>query len=162
VDYRIQEVEPVHCQKTEQLQLKLSLVVFSDDTLNIAPVASYIPVPVQILTAKTGMVGMPQLTSDGLKVTCLLNPKMKWGGRVQVDMSNLQTEGYDISYGGQEVDQAQKDPRMATNAGGLFLIRSVEHYGDTRGNDWYTDLVCIGIDAMVPKSGITVESVESN
>ncbi|WP_407488448.1 baseplate hub protein [Acinetobacter baumannii] len=138
------------------------LIDFSDDTLSMVPVASYIPVPVQILTAKTGMVGMPQLTSEGLKVTCLLNPKMKWGGRVQVDMTNLQTEGFDISYGGQKVDQAQKDPKMATNAGGLFLIRSVEHYGDTRGNDWYTYLVCIGIDTMVPKSGITIESVDEN
>ncbi|WP_434279327.1 baseplate hub protein [Acinetobacter sp. CE-15] len=138
------------------------LIDFSDDTLSIAPVIGYTPVPVQVLTPTTGMVGMPQLTSEGLKVSCLLNPKMKWGGRVQVDMTNLQTEGYDISYGGQEVDQAQKDPRMATNAGGLFLIRSVEHHGDTRGTEWYTDLVCIGIDAIVPKTGITIEAVDDN
>lgn len=138
------------------------LIDFSDETLSIAPLVGYTVAPVQILTPRTGMVGMPQLTSDGLKVTCLLNPKMKWGGRVQVDMSNLQTESYDIAYGGQEVDQPQKDPRMATNAGGLFLIRSVEHYGDTRGNDWYTSLVCIGIDTVVPKSGITIDSVDDN
>lgn len=138
------------------------LIDFSDDNLNVVPIKGYIPVPVQILTARTGMVGMPQLTSEGLKVSCLLNPKMKWGGRVQVDMSNLQTEAYDITYGSQRVDQPQKDPKMATNAKGLFLIRSVEHHGDTRGNDWYTDLVCIGIDAVVPKTGITVDAVDEN
>lgn len=134
---------------------------FSDDTLAAIPIAGYTVVPVQILTAKTGMIGMPQLTMEGLEVNCLLNPKMKWGGRVQVDMTNLQTESYDIAYAGQEVDQAQRDPKMATNAGGLFIIRSVEHYGDTRGNDWYTKLVCIGVDAVVPKSGITIESVDA-
>jgi len=134
---------------------------FSDETLNTIPVIGYTVAPVQILTARTGMIGMPQLTMEGLEVTCLLNPKMKWGGRVQVDMTNLQTEAYDIAYGSQGVDQAQKNPKMATNAGGLFLIRSVEHYGDTRGNDWYTKLVCIGIDAVVPKSGITIESVDA-
>lgn len=150
-------------QKVRQFYEENNMIIdFSDETLSIAPIKGYTPTPVQILTAKTGMVGMPQLTSEGLKVTCLLNPKMKWGGRVQVDMSNLQTESYDISYGSQGIDQPHKNPKMATNAGGLFLIRSVEHYGDTRGNDWYTALVCIGVNAVVPKTGITVDAVDEN
>ena len=29
---------------------------------------------------------------------------------------------------------------------GLYRIIKCEFTGDTRGNDWYADLVCIGID----------------
>ena len=136
------------------------LLDFSDETLTTIPLVGYTVEPVQILSAQTGMIGMPALTSEGLQVTCLMNQKMKWGGRVQIDMSNLQTESYDIDYGSQQIDQPQKNAKLATNAGGLFLIRSVEHYGDTHGPEWYTSLVCIGVDAVVPKSGITIESVE--
>lgn len=114
---------------------------------------------VQVLTAKTGMVGMPQLTSEGLQVTCLLNPKMKFMSRVQVDMTNLQTEAYDIEYGQQGLDQPFKNPRLALGAEGVFIILSVTHHGDTRGNDWYSDLICKSINGITPKSGVLITSV---
>jgi hypothetical protein len=71
---------------------------------------------------QTGVIGMPQLTSEGLNITCLLNPKLKWGGRVQVDMTNMQTESYDINYGGQMVDQPYKNPNLATEQMDVYYL----------------------------------------
>ena len=131
----------------------------ADDDIHMRAVDKYTLEPVQILSAKTGVVGMPQLTSEGLKVTCLLNPKLKWGGRVQVDMTNMQTEAYDINYGGQMVDQPFKNQKLSTSANGMFIICSIERSGDNRGTNWYDDLVCIAVGAMVPKSGVSITGV---
>ena len=131
----------------------------SDDEIHMRIVDKYTIEPVQILSANTGVVGMPQLTSEGLKITCLLNPKLKWGGRVQVDMTNMQTEAYDINYGGQMVDQPFKNPKLSTSADGMFIICSIERTGDNRGNDWHDSLVCIAVGAVVPKSGVSIIGV---
>jgi len=128
----------------------------SDEEIHMRIVDKYTIEPLHILTAKTGVVGMPQLTTDGLKITCLLNPKLKWGGRVQVDMTNMQTESYDIAYGQSGVDQPFKNPNLASGVNGMFIICSSEHSGDNRGTDWYTSLVCIAVGGTVPKSGISV------
>lgn len=128
----------------------------SDEEIHMRIVDRYTIEPLHILTAKTGVVGMPQLTTDGLKITCLLNPKLKWGGRVQVDMTNMQTEAYDIAYGQGGVDQPFKNPNLASGVNGMFIICSSEHSGDNRGNDWHTSLVCIAVGGTVPKSGISI------
>lgn len=128
----------------------------SDEEIHMRIVDRYTIEPLHILTAKTGVVGMPQLTTEGLKITCLLNPKLKWGGRVQVDMTNMQTESYDIAYGQEGVDQTFKNPNLASGVNGMFIICSSEHSGDNRGNDWHTSLVCIAVGGTVPKSGISI------
>ncbi len=94
-------------------------------------------------------------------VKCLLNPKLKRKDRIQIDLTNLQSENFDISYGGQQVDQPQKTPKLATNAQGIFVIQALEHSGDTRGDEWYTNLVCTALGAVVPKSGITINAVDA-
>lgn len=131
----------------------------TDDLFNAVPIGGYSQMPMQILTPKTGMVGMPQLTSEGVRVSCLLNPKMKRGGRVQIDMTNLQTEAYDTTYRQQGNDQPFKNQKLATNADGTFAIVSVEHYGESRGQDCTTDLICVGIGAVVPLSGVSITGV---
>lgn len=133
---------------------------YADDVISSISTLGYSVEPVQVLTPKTGLVGLPQLTSEGLIVKCLLNPKLKRKGRIQIDMSNLQTESYDIGYSGQQVDQPYKNPKTAANADGMFIIQAIEHSGDTRGDEWYTHLVCTAINAVVPKSGITINAVD--
>ncbi len=136
-----------------------SVMCLADDEIFMAQANKYTLAPVQVLTAKTGMIGMPQLTSEGLHVNSLMNTKLKFMGRVQIDLSNLQTEAYDIQYGSQQKDQVFKDPKKATGASGIFIIVSVIHRGDNRGNAWYSELICKSIDGVVPKSGVSITAV---
>lgn len=131
-----------------------------DDILGAHTYVGYRTEPMIILNRKSGMVGMPQLTMEGLEVTCLINPKLKRGQRVQVDMTNMQTEAYDIAYEPQGVDQPHKNPNLATNTGGIFIIQSIDSILDNRGNDWYSKLICTALGATVPKSGISITAVD--
>ena len=133
---------------------------YADDVISSISTLRYSVEPVQELTPKTGLVGLPQLTSEGLIVKCLLNPKLKRKGRIQIDMSNLQTESYDIARGSQGLDQPHKNPKTAASADGMFVIQAIEHTGDTRGDEWYTHLVCTAINAVVPKTGITINAAD--
>ena len=135
---------------------------YSEGVLNSTELDKFSIQPIFVLTADTGMVGMPQLTSEGLVVKCLLNPKLKRMDRIQIDLTNLQSENFDISYSGQEVDQPYKTPKLATNAQGIFVIQAIEHSGDTRGDEWYSNMVCTALGAVVPKTGISINAVDES
>ena len=132
----------------------------SDGMFTANTMLGYLEEPEIILNRDTGMVGMPQLTTEGLEVTCLLNPKLKRGMRINVDMKNMQTEAYDIAYEQQGKDQVFKNPNKATNIDGVFIIQAVEMVGDTRGTECYSNLVCTALNATVPKSGISILAVD--
>lgn len=135
---------------------------YSEGVLNSTDLDKFSIQPIFILSAETGMVGMPQLTSEGLIVKCLLNPKLKRMDRIKIDLTNLQSENYDIAYSGQQVDQSHKTPKLATNAQGIFVIQAIEHSGDTRGDEWYSNMVCTALGAVVPKTGISINAVDES
>lgn len=81
--------------------------------------------PAILLTPETGLIGKPEKLDNagfsalstkktlGHKLTCLLQPKLITGGRVKVESEELN---------------------------GVFIIQSVEHKGDTRGQDWMSTI----------------------
>lgn len=101
----------------------------------------------------TGLIGTPEQTDGGIKVKCLLNSKIRIGGRVQLNNEELV-----------QILQADKDAApIAYNqwagfqfvAGlspdGMYRAFAVEHEGDTRGTSWYTNLICLAVNETVPK-----------
>ena len=112
-----------------------------------------------VLTPSTGLVGMPQLTVEGLRFTALLNPAIKFGSQVQIDMSLIQTQNFDISYGQGGLDQASKSIQKASGKNGFYNVVSAEYYGDTRGDSWYVDGVAVGIGGTPPISGASITGV---
>ena len=68
-----------------------------------------------LLSSQTGLIGSPEWTDDGLSVRCLLTPAIRPGGRVVV---------------------------ASLTANGIFQVESVQHSGDTHGNDWTSVATC--------------------
>lgn len=114
-----------------------------DGQLNVIPLTGYLPGEAVVLNARTGLVGVPEATVNGVEATCLLNPKIKIGTRVHIDNRSItQTQVNEQGF-----------PRYtdltfpaATTEDGFYRVLVVEHRGDTRGNEWYTDLVCLAVD----------------
>ena len=100
--------------------------------------SGYLPGEAVALTHETGLIGTPEQTNEGVKVRCLLNPRLRVGGRIKLDNKSIQAAKTDLKAG------AQRPPKMDQD--GLYRILSVEFSGDTRGNDWYADMMCIGLD----------------
>ena len=104
---------------------------------------AYITADPIVLTSNTGLIGLPEQTQDGIKVTTLLNPKLIIGKPVKIDNKSIQAALFDVAYGALNFF-----PTISYD--GLYRIVISEFAGDTRGNDWYSYLTCFSIDPAVP------------
>lgn len=112
-----------------------------DEKVTFVKKRAYLPGERVVLTSKTGMVGTPQQTNEGVNVKCLINPSIKIGGRVQIDNASIARFKINLSV----PNSAANIPAPLT-ADGVYYVLVVEHVGDTRGIEWYSNLVCLNID----------------
>lgn len=112
-----------------------------DGKVNILDKKAYLPGERVVLTSKTGMIGTPSQTNEGVNVKCLLNPNIKIAGRIQIDNKSIQKLKINLSV----PNSAANIPAPLT-ADGTYYVLVVEHQGDTRGVEWYSNLICLNMD----------------
>jgi len=117
-----------------------------DGKLQLILHTSYLPGAAIVLTSATGLIGFPEQTQNGIRVRTLLNPSIKIGSRIQIDNESVQRFNFNLSIPGQVSNFLV--PSLSDD--GFYKVLISEHEGDTRGNNWYTDLVCIGVNASIP------------
>jgi len=88
------------------------------------------------LTPASGLIGTPEQTDDGVKARCLLNPLLNLNKLVHIDNGLV-----------------QQDAKAGALSTGVYKIISLKHIGDTRGQDWYTDLTGIAQPGVIPLTG---------
>ncbi|SDI54028.1 phage protein [Pseudomonas panipatensis] len=130
--------------KTQDLSWSLQ-----DGQLTLIPNTAYLPGEAVVVTSATGMVGLPEQTQNGITVKMLLNPSVKVGRRLQIDNASIQQYRYGLSLGDTNSNQWVKNSSFLS-ADGFYRSIVVNHSGDTRGNEWYTDVICLAVDATVP------------
>lgn len=119
-----------------------------DGKVNLVPLTAYMPGEIPVITSKTGMVGLPEQTQNGIKIKLLLNPNIKIGQAIKLDNASIQQYRYNLALN----QQAQNEATTLYNKlddDGLYYVMIADHNGDTRGNDWYTDITCLAIDASI-------------
>ena len=110
-----------------------------DGQVQMVPRKGWLPGEAVLLTHETGLVGTPEQTQDGVTVRALLNPRLRVGGRIMLDNRSVRQMQTPLkAAAGQCAARLDDD--------GVYRIIKVEFTGDTRGNDWYADMVCVGID----------------
>lgn len=110
-----------------------------DGKVQMVPRKGYLPGEAVLLTHETGLVGTPEQTQNGLTVRALLNPLLRIGGRIKLDNASVKRMQTPL-----KIAAGQGAARLDDD--GIYRIIKVEFKGDTRGNDWYADMLCIGID----------------
>lgn len=112
-----------------------------DQQLNFVQQSTYLPGEIVTITSKTGMIGTPEQTNEGVNIKCLLNPKIKIASRVKIDNASVQLFKINLGVPGSPANTAP-----AQNADGIYYVLSAEHQGDNRGTDWYTNLVTLNVE----------------
>jgi hypothetical protein len=125
-----------------------------------------------VLTPKTGLVGLPEVTPQGIHVKCLLNPKIKIGSKIKIETNVLSGQAFTP---GSAVKVNESGAMQGTDSGnlesgaegkqkpaamwgqqletaftspvGTYKVVMLEHSGDTRGLNWYCDMICVALDA---------------
>ena len=132
-----------------------------DGKLQMVPETAYMEGDIPVITSATGMIGLPEQTQNGIHVRVLLNPNIKIGQAIKLDNKSIQ--GYRFGLGlGQQAGNMMSEQSIKTNADGLYYVMIADHSGDTRGEVWYSDLLCLAIDAAIPASYIPRQGVNGD
>lgn len=89
-----------------------------------------------VINAENGLVGAPQQTHDAVIFRCLLNPNLMIKNPpmlVKLDQTLIRQE---------KIRRGVLQTRLDED--GLYRIAGITHIGDTRGTEWYTDVVAVG------------------
>lgn len=91
------------------------------------------------INVKTGMIGMPRQVDFGMRVQCLINPKIKCGNFIEINNQDLQLQQTTLG-----------NPFWVPSTDGLYRVVSLVATGDTRGNDWYYDMETVSQKGGLP------------
>jgi hypothetical protein len=121
--------------------------------VNVLPLDGYLPGEAVVLSALTGLIGRVEQTQDGIRARCLLNPKVVVGGLVKIDNKSVnQTLRQNPDSAPVAYNQWAGIQNLATvTSDGLYRVYVAEHTGDTKGQEFYTDLVCLTVNPVLEK-----------
>lgn len=126
-----------------------------DEKITFVGKNAYLPGEAVLLTSKTGMIGTPQQTNEGVNVKCLLNPNIKVSTRIKIDNASIQAFKINLA-----VPNSPANIPAPLSADGVYYVLVVEHQGDTRGVEWYSNLICLLIDATTNPINSVVTNYE--
>lgn len=116
--------------------------------------SGYLSNEVVSLNVGTGLIGTPEQTDQGIKLTCLLNSKIRLGGRVRLNNNEItqlmqsNPNAAPIAYNQWAAFQAN----AAISGDGVYRAYAVEHEGDSRGRNWQTNLICLAVNESAPQN----------
>jgi hypothetical protein len=119
--------------------------------VQLTPLTSFVPGDAVVLTSNSGMVGLPEQTEDGIKVKALLNPQIKIGRLLQINNKSIQGAflgGQNLFAQGRLENLPGLLPKVTWD--GFYRVYVSEFEGDTRGQPWYSNLICLAIDSSAP------------
>lgn len=86
--------------------------------------------PTLVYGPGTGLIGTPQQTQDGVNIKVLLDARAELATQFQLTPSDTI----------RQFPRAVQTYPTILDAQGLYTIAAVRHYGDSRGEDWYTEI----------------------
>lgn len=131
-----------------------------DGAVTYIPWVSYVPGgQTPVISVSTGLIGVPEQTQAGIQIKTLLNPSYKVGQLIQLN-SQINQFRFGLDLPSQKNNTAialqnQLAPNIGPATGnpadqqGLYYVMVANHTGDTREQNWYTDMTCLSVDATL-------------
>lgn len=124
--------------------------------INVVPLDGYLPGDAVVLTSRTGLIGRPEQTQQGVYARCLINPRITVGGLVRIDNQSINEtfQQGDFAIPGAQIPYNQYagiQQFANVTADGLYRVYVNEFVGDTRGLPWWSDLVLLAVDPSTMK-----------
>lgn len=117
---------------------------YENGRLQMVPENAYLAEAI-VLNAQTGLIGMPEQTiNGGINVKCLINPNIQLDTLIRLDNKSINQVGLsnqEIATGSTAGASVQQPAVLDMD--GDYIVKNIAYYGDTRGNSWYQDMICI-------------------
>jgi hypothetical protein len=117
-----------------------------------------------VLTPTSGLLEAAERTDKGITARAFLNPAIKVNTAIKLDNSAMKTK----SRNRKSITRDQHGRVVDLNPDGLYKVFKVRHSGDTRANDWITEVLCVGLGQTIPTGqtdrspGVPVPGVGAN
>lgn len=126
------------------------------------PLTGYIPGAPVLITPSTGLLGVPEQTQNGLELRVLMNPNIKIGQTIKLDSTDVNELRFGLDNQSVSQNLTLQQGAAKLNGDGLYYVMRAEHFGDTRGEAWYTDLICLAVDIEVPDSALATAIIPAD
>lgn len=125
-----------------------------DGQLVIVKTNAVLPDEAIVITAETGMLGAPEINDKGIAVKCLMNPQLRVNGAIKLDNNGIKAKRVKAQTLGTRYEKEASDPKepIRLDPDGIYKVLKLTHKGDTRGQDWLSEIECIGLDQPIPAS----------
>lgn len=125
--------------------------------VQVVPIDGVLPTQAVVLNSKSGLIGTPEQTNDGITAQCLLNPMLSISGRVKINNgdileADIKKDKPSKKDKPDKQDKPDKPARITDD--GFYKLLKVDYVGDTHGNDWYCNLVCLAINDTLPEKKV--------
>jgi hypothetical protein len=121
-----------------------------DGQLVIVKSNGLLPGSAVLITAETGMLGAPEINDKGIAVKCLMNPQLRVNGAIKLDNNGIKAKRQKAQALGKKQEDEKEPVRLDPD--GIYKVLKLTHKGDTRGQDWVSEIECIGLDQPIPES----------
>jgi hypothetical protein len=126
--------------------------------LHLIAAGESLPNPVITLNSQNGMVDIPHQNLNGsISVRSLLNPSIRPGILIHINEKDIRRSQHTpgTSAADPAMDVRLMMASMSISGDGYYTVWAVKHYGDTRGNPWYSEAITYGMDptAFKPQFG---------
>jgi hypothetical protein len=106
------------------------------------------------INVATGLIGVPEQTGGGIRLKCLINSRIQIGCLVKLNNAEI-------------IQLVQQDPNASpipynqrtgiqpnaalSEKDSTYRVYAIDHEGDSRGQAWYSTLVCLAVDLSAPR-----------
>ncbi|MCJ2138460.1 hypothetical protein [Methylobacterium sp. E-066] len=112
-----------------------------------------------VLNSRTGLVGMPIQTIQGIEGVALLNGNIVPGCVVRIDQKSIQQAEYDPSITGEPNNKLLN--QFGISSDGRYKVFYVGHVGDSRGESFFTNFICVRLDALSSSYALSSRGIGS-
>lgn len=122
-----------------------------DGKLSMVPVRSTLPNEAIRVDSNTGLLGTPQINDKGIALKVQLDPRMVPNGKIWLSNNEVKAAVFKPPMLLREEQKGSKAP-IRLDPDGIYKLFVVNHKGDTRGGDWFSECKCVGLDDKIPRS----------
>lgn len=129
---------------------------FQDGRLDIVRADSTLPTEAIVISAATGMLGAPEVDDKGIKVKCLLNPRLRCNGKIRIDNAGVKlkiAKERERNPGAKKATKPSKAKHKNLahlDPGGIYKLYKIVHKGDTRDREWQSESFAVGLEKTIP------------
>jgi len=121
-----------------------------DGKLIMVPVDSTLPNEAIMVSSETGLLGAPEVNDKGIGLKVMFDPRIIPGSKIwllnnEVKMKHLKAE---LTSQKRKLHGPKRPIR--TDPDGIYKVYAVHIVGDTRGQDWTSEIKCVSLDSKIP------------